>query len=208
MSVQKVYERIMKVLSNEEPSSVSEDYVLSLINEAQKKLAFYSNRTQTEEILLLPGDLEADLPRDILSLNAVYWKHNQDIKELRLGAGNPPLDADFQEEIDDKGEGTPKFYYTKFGKILIQPSPTVESQLYLVYAEEPPEITEIEGTSLFYGSSENFIFNQAIFQFLLDNGEEYRANQWKPRRDESLMEWIDNSQNQMYSQPIMMKMRW
>jgi len=204
---QRVYERIMKVLSNEEPSSLSEDYVLALINEAQQRLAFYSNRTQTQESLMFPGDIEVNLPSDILQINTVYWKHNQDQKELKSAAGFPPLDIEFQEEEDDKGEGTPRIYYVKYEKLLVQPSPSVESQIYVVYTPEPAQITEIED-NLEFEASEHFIFNQAIHQYMLDNGEEYRANQWKPQRDESLTEWIENSQNQNYAQPIIMKLRW
>jgi len=205
--VQRVYERIMKVLGNEEPSSLSEDYILELINEAQRRLALYSSRTKTSEVFMIPGDVEAELPPDLLSIVTVYWRHNQDKKELRSGAGAPPLDLEFQEEIDDKGEGTPQLYYVKHEKLLIQPSPSVESQLYIVYNESPSQITEVSDR-LAFESSEHFIFYQAVYQYFMDNGEEYRANQWKPRRDESLMEWIENSENQNYAQPIIMKLRW
>jgi len=205
--VQRVYERIMKVLGNEEPSSLSEDYVLELINEAQRRLAFYSNRPRTEEVILMPGDVEADLPPDLMRLVTVYWRYKQDKKQLRAAVGTPPFDLEFQEEIDEIGEGTPRFYYIKHQKILIKPTPTVESQLYIVYIENPRAITELED-QLTFENSEDFIFNQAVFQFFMDNGEEYRANQWKPRRDESFMEWIENSENQNHAQPIVMKMRW
>ena len=209
--VQDLLERIMRVLGTEDQFFLSDEYLFALINEAQKKLAIYSQRPLTEELDLFPGEQEASLPPNCQRVLTAYWgpvaATNDERIELKPATGFPPLDEEFEEELDEVGEGDPEWYYLKPGRILVSPSPSVESKLYLVFNGRP-QVIDDPIDRLEYEDSEDFIFNYVVHQFYVDRDETVSAREWKARMNESFADWIYGTENQNFTQPLVIKAMW
>ncbi len=200
--------RIMAALSNESPHTLSNHYIFALINEAQLNLATYSDKTTTEVIEVEAEESVIDMPEDLFRLVTVYWGDDISKKELSPQTGRLPLDSVYEDE-DGEGldTGDPTSYYVNGDSLIIRPIPQTEGNLYILYIAKPAIIVEADD-DLTFPDAAGYIFNYVINQYYLNDGNIYVSNNWKPKMEESLWEWINNSSNQNYTHPIVVKPRW
>lgn len=206
--VKRILQRVMQILSEEEPCTLSPDSILEIINEAQLKLVMYSDKTVTEEFILPKNEYEVYFPTDVFRFITAYWGDGREKTELAPGLGDPPYDDMFDEGGEDNiGSGDPKYYHIKSDKIIVLPSPTIDGYIYLVYVRRPPRITSPDDQLLFL-DAEAFIVNYVVHQYYVEAGDFYTSREWEKRMEESLTEWVDRTNNQNYSRPLVIRARW
>ncbi len=147
-------------------------------------VAFTTAKAAGSSIILVGDEGRLSFPNDFLMLNELFWTDGTYKYEIKPGSSKIPVDDD----TDTDTISGPQYYYLVNGAIEIRPIQSTDTEIIIVYYEDPPEMVNNEDKPYFSHSQDALIAGAVWMAYRDDNDP--RQQPWLENYSREQMRWL------------------
>lgn len=176
--------RVRDILEEPIAARWSNDMIKDYLNKSQEDLAILAERLKTKKVTLAAGAETIPFPNDFLMLSELFWIDGTKKHEIKPGSSKIPIDDD----TDTDTASGPQYFYLINGAIEIRKSQSTNTEIIIVYYEDPPEMT-VDGALPYFNHSQDALIAGAVYKAYHDDNDP-RQKPWIESYGREQMRWL------------------
>ncbi len=175
---------VRNILEEPVPARWTDAKLKEYLNKCQEDFAVLAERLKTEEVTLDAGDGTLPFPDDFLMMSEMYWMDGDQKREIKPGTTNVPLD----DSANTSPATGPTRYYMVNGVFEIRPVQAVDTDIIIVYYEDPDDMVEDDDRPHFNHTQDALIAGAVWMAYRDDNDP--REQLWSNNYSIEKQKWL------------------
>ncbi len=150
-------------------------------------VAFSSAKAAGSSVILVGDEGRLSFPNDFLMLSELFWTDGTYKYEIKPGSSKIPVDDDTDTDAENASNG-PQYYYLINGAIETRPIQSTDTDIIIVYYEDPPEMVN-DADKPYFNHSQDALIAGAVWMAYRDDNDP-RQQPWLESYSREQMRWL------------------